>query len=362
MRQQGLTLYGSPKAILFSYSPMEQDEIIHCLACEMLPMGNLMGEELVRWSQENFAQYDIARVYASDRCLLEISQMKGEILTERLNLEAVELFFLELLMMQEAAIARVSDRTYDLFREGLYREDSSGSQEKLFSLSQEAASAVLFVNFKKLRFPTVRISFKKIAERFGIAEGLENYQTCREMLEQMIAINTAEAEKADGDLMNLLLLFLTMMQEMLADGRRVGLDFWVCSAYRTIEKQTALFEDKVRRVTAELGLTGEAAREKAGTEVAFPGTSEHNLGLAVDIVARDYQILDEKQAQTAEAQWLKENCWKYGFILRYPTDKTEETGIIFEPWHYRYVGEKAAKEIMDQGICLEEYLDAVQGG
>ena len=152
------------------------------------------------------------------------------------------------------------------------------------------------------------------------------------------------------------------LQEMLADGRRAGLDFWVCSAYRTIEKQTELFEDKVRRVTAETGLTGEAAREKAGTEVAYPGTSEHNLGLAVDIVARDYQILDEKQARTEEAQWLKENCWKYGFILRYPTNKTEETGIIFEPWHYRYVGEKAAKEIMEQGICLEEYLDAVQGG
>ena len=129
------------------------------------------------------------------------------------------------------------------------------------------------------------------------------------------------------------------LQEMLADGRREGLDFWVCSAYRTIEKQTDLFEDKVRRVMAETGLTGEAAREEAGTEVAYPGTSEHNLGLAVDIVARDYQILDEKQARTAEAQWLKENCWRYGFILRYPTDKTEETGIIFEPWHYRYVDE-----------------------
>lgn len=152
------------------------------------------------------------------------------------------------------------------------------------------------------------------------------------------------------------------LQEMLAAGRREGLDFWVCSAYRTIEKQTDLFEDKVRRVTAETGLTGEAAREKAGTEVAFPGTSEHNLGLAVDIVARDYQILDEKQARTEEARWLKENCWKYGFILRYPTDKTEETGIIFEPWHYRYVGEKAAKEIMEQGICLEEYLDETGGG
>ena len=150
------------------------------------------------------------------------------------------------------------------------------------------------------------------------------------------------------------------LQEMLAAGRREGLDFWVCSAYRTVEKQTDLFEDKVRRVTAETGLTGDAAREKAGTEVAFLGTSEHNLGLAVDIVARDYQILDEKQARTEEAQWLKENCWKYGFILRYPTDKTEETGIIFEPWHYRYVGEKAAKEIMERGICLEEYLDRVQ--
>ena len=152
------------------------------------------------------------------------------------------------------------------------------------------------------------------------------------------------------------------LKKMLADGRKEGLDFWVCSAYRTIEKQTDLFEDKVRRVTAETGLTGEAAREKAGTEVAFPGTSEHNLGLAVDIVARDYQILDEKQARTEEARWLKENCWKYGFILRYPTDKTEETGIIFEPWHYRYVGEKAAKEIMEQGICLEEYLDETGGG
>ena len=147
------------------------------------------------------------------------------------------------------------------------------------------------------------------------------------------------------------------LKEMLADGRKAGLDFWVCSAYRTIEKQTELFEDKVRRVTAETGLTGEAAREKAGTEVAYPGTSEHNLGLAVDIVARDYQILDEKQARTEEARWLKENCWKYGFILRYPTGKTETTGIIFEPWHYRYVGEKAAKEIMEQGICLEEYLE-----
>lgn len=92
--------------------------------------------------------------------------------------------------------------------------------------------------------------------------------------------------------------------------------------------------------------------------VAYPGTSEHQLGLAADIVARSYQLLDDQQAQTAEARWLKEHCAEYGFILRYPTDKTSLTGVIFEPWHYRYVGEEAAREIMGQGICLEEYLES----
>ena len=145
------------------------------------------------------------------------------------------------------------------------------------------------------------------------------------------------------------------MQQMLADGRKEGLDFWICSAYRTMEKQTDLYNNKVSRLQAE-GLSYEDAYRQAGTVVAYPGTSEHNLGLAADIVAKDYQLLDDKQAETPEAKWLEENCWRYGFILRYPTDKTGETGIIFEPWHYRYVGKEAAREIMEQGICLEEYL------
>lgn len=151
---------------------------------------------------------------------------------------------------------------------------------------------------------------------------------------------------------------VSYLQKMLADGRKEGLDFWVCSAYRTIEKQTELYDDKVRRLEAE-GMSHTRALQEAAAEVAYPGTSEHALGLAVDIVARDYQMLDEKQEKTEEQQWLMKHCWKYGFILRYPTDKTEETGIIYEPWHYRYVGKEAAKEIMEQGICLEEYLGKV---
>ena len=150
------------------------------------------------------------------------------------------------------------------------------------------------------------------------------------------------------------------LQAMLRDGRREGMNFWICSAYRSMEKQIQLYDNKVKRLQGE-GMSLEQAQLQAGKEVAYPGTSEHHLGLAVDIVAKDYQLLDDKQADTKEAKWLKENCWRYGFILRYPLDKTEETGIVFEPWHYRYVGIEAAKEIMEQGICLEAYLETLYG-
>lgn len=145
------------------------------------------------------------------------------------------------------------------------------------------------------------------------------------------------------------------LQKMLTDGRKEGMDFLICSAYRSAEKQKSLYDNKVQRLMAE-GMSYGEAYEEAAKEIAYPGTSEHQLGLAVDIVAKDYQLLDDKQEDTKEAKWLRDHCWKYGFILRYPTDKTEETGIIFEPWHYRYVGEMAAKEIMEKGMCLEEYL------
>ena len=98
------------------------------------------------------------------------------------------------------------------------------------------------------------------------------------------------------------------------------------------------------------------AEEEAGKVVARPGTSEHQLGLAVDIVDLDNQNLDETQEDTAVQQWLMAHSWEYGFILRYPGGKSEITGIIYEPWHYRYVGRDAAAEIYAQGVCLEEYL------
>lgn len=144
------------------------------------------------------------------------------------------------------------------------------------------------------------------------------------------------------------------LQQMMDDCRAAGLEPWICSSYRTREKQEELFQNKVESLLT-LGYSEEAAQEEAARWVARPGTSEHETGLAVDIVDKSYQILDRKQEQTPVQQWLMENCARYGFILRYPTDKSELTGIGYEPWHYRYVGPEAAAAIMEQGICLEEY-------
>ena len=98
------------------------------------------------------------------------------------------------------------------------------------------------------------------------------------------------------------------------------------------------------------------AEELAATEVARPGTSEHNLGLAADFLFERYSSLETAYEKTEAYSWMLEHCADYGFILRFPKNKQSITGVIFEPWHYRYVGEQAAKEIMSRGITLEEYL------
>ena len=145
------------------------------------------------------------------------------------------------------------------------------------------------------------------------------------------------------------------LNNMLSDCRAAGLQPLICSSYRTQAKQQQLFDDQVRKLTKQ-GYSSKAATELAAQSVATPGTSEHQTGLAVDIVDAHYQMLDALQADTATQQWLMNNSWKYGFILRYPEDKTHITGIQYEPWHYRYVGKEAAKEMYEQSLCLEEYL------
>lgn len=139
-----------------------------------------------------------------------------------------------------------------------------------------------------------------------------------------------------------------------------GANPYICSSYRTQEMQEYLYDNKVMRVMAE-GYSAELAPEIAARSVAIPGTSEHQLGLAVDIIDEYYPNLNYTQEYTYTQQWLIQHSWEYGFILRYPNGTTDITGIIYEPWHYRYVGKDVAAEIHELGITFEEYIESRRG-
>ena len=129
----------------------------------------------------------------------------------------------------------------------------------------------------------------------------------------------------------------------------------ITSSYRTGTRQQEIFDERMAGYMAQ-GMSEEDAYAKTATSVAIPGTSEHQLGLAMDMTDAQYNKLDAGQMETPTQLWLIENSWKYGFILRYPDGKSEITGIIYEPWHYRYVGKELAAEIHESGLTLEEYL------
>lgn len=142
------------------------------------------------------------------------------------------------------------------------------------------------------------------------------------------------------------------LQQMFDDARAAGIFPLINESFRTRDRQQEIMDKYIAGYEAE-GMSHEDAVNKAHQIVAIPGTSEHELGLALDIIA------EYDSDSSATWSWLKENCWRYGFILRYPADKVDITGISFEPWHFRYVGTQAAKDIMEQGLCLEEYIDLI---
>lgn len=145
------------------------------------------------------------------------------------------------------------------------------------------------------------------------------------------------------------------LQRMFDDCRAAGLLPHINESYRTNEEQQRIFNEKVSAYESG-GYSYETAYDKASEYAALPEYSEHQLGLAVDIISED------KKAKTNEAvwNWMAGHCAQYGFILRYPYGKEEITGISYEPWHYRYVGKEAAKAITESGLCLEEYIEQLK--
>lgn len=149
--------------------------------------------------------------------------------------------------------------------------------------------------------------------------------------------------------------FLEMQKAAAADGVTV----WMQSGYRSVKYQTSLYERKTKYYL-DKGYDNATAKEKAAAVVNPPGYSEHNCGLAADLNSPEHTGLDEGFEKTAAFRWLCEHAGDYGFILRYPKDAEDKTEIIYEPWHWRYVGVENAAKINASGLCFEEYIEALQ--
>lgn len=149
------------------------------------------------------------------------------------------------------------------------------------------------------------------------------------------------------------------LEEMFEAASKEGITLQACSGYRSHAHQQELFDRKIRTYTRS-GLSYLDAFRIGSYSVIIPGTSEHELGMALDIVTPGYTSLNEGFEGTAAGRWLKNNSFKYGFILRYPKGKEYITGITYEPWHFRYVGKEAAIDIRNSGLTLEEYLEELE--
>lgn len=149
--------------------------------------------------------------------------------------------------------------------------------------------------------------------------------------------------------------FLSMQKAAAADGVTV----WMQSGYRSVKYQTSLYERKTKYYL-DKGCDNATAKEKAAAVVNPPGYSEHNCGLAADLNSPEHTGLDEGFEKTAAFRWLCEHAGDYGFILRYPKDAEDKTEIIYEPWHWRYVGVENAAKINASGLCFEDYIETLQ--
>ncbi|WWR14646.1 M15 family metallopeptidase [Lachnospiraceae bacterium JLR.KK008] len=145
---------------------------------------------------------------------------------------------------------------------------------------------------------------------------------------------------------------------MLQAAKNDGIDLVICSPYRDLNRQQVLFNRKIKAYMGK-GMSYMEAYKVSSQAVTVPGASEHQIGLALDIVCDSYYSLNEGFGDTEAGRWLEEHSCEYGFTLRYPKGKEYITSIEYEPWHFRYVGKEAATVMKEKGICLEEFIDSL---
>lgn len=149
------------------------------------------------------------------------------------------------------------------------------------------------------------------------------------------------------------------LRDMLHMAKKDKVNLDVRSPYRDMARQEYLFNRKITLYMSQ-GMSFVEAFKLSGQVVTYPGASEHQIGLALDIVSDKYGSLDKGFGETKAGKWLAENSYRFGFILRYPEGKEYITGIAYEPWHFRYVGVDAATVIMQNGITLEEFWEELE--
>ena len=150
---------------------------------------------------------------------------------------------------------------------------------------------------------------------------------------------------------------ISITNQMLYDAKNDGFELLLFSGYRDIFRQIKILSEQINKYLDD-GYDICKARNLSLSTIAIPGFSEHHTGLAIDIFSKDNELYDDKDFEkTDDFIWLKNNSYKYGYILRYQKDKTDITNIAFEPWHFRYVGIEAATIIYNENLCLEEFIE-----
>ena len=210
--ERNIITLGTPRALVFIDGEIEKREIINILACETNPMGEIKGEKLVQMSSKNIAQYNSAKVYCSENVLLELQNVFLLDIKERLKNEAIEVFFLELLLLQDSAISRLCNKIIKEINIETTDPTRENNISVLDELSCEVAQAILFLDFNCFIYPTVRNAVEEIAESFGLQKLKEKYYKYKKILETLISIHMNRVDDMKNNNMNILLLVLTLTQ------------------------------------------------------------------------------------------------------------------------------------------------------
>ncbi|WP_459928032.1 hypothetical protein [Desulfosporosinus burensis] len=208
----GIRIFGTPRSVVFSSSEIPDEEILKALVTEATPMGKIIGSEFTSILNTNLAQYDTARVHASEVCLIELNNTMEENHLERISSQAIEIFFIELILLQDAAISRISSRIKQELDNESNNPGKNDSSQILDLLACETSQAVLFFDYNQFLFPTVRVAAENIANCFGMRKLLVQHNRYKEILEQLISIHKSRTEELENKTVNLLLLVLAMAQ------------------------------------------------------------------------------------------------------------------------------------------------------